>query len=57
MYTIGHAETMHNDPRLFDDLETAEIAAIELSRDGKVWAVFESSEAVALIFDERIYTP
>lgn len=59
MFSIGNPNNPTKDDPRFDEQEDAEVAAIEVSVDDGVWAVWddEDGEVVALAFGRVIFNP
>lgn len=56
-YSIGDPVTQIKTPERYATCEEADIAAIEASKDGKVWAVFSEEDGgiISLVFAEQVF--
>lgn len=57
MYTIGNPLTGKKEEKRFEELEDAEIAALEASIDDALWGVWDEDdgELVSLAFGQRVF--
>jgi hypothetical protein len=57
MYSIGDPITGKKTDERFEICEDADIAAIEASVDGRVWATWseEDGEIISLVFQQRVF--
>lgn len=57
MYSIGDPITKIKAVKQFETCEEADIAAIEASVDGCIWAVWseEDGEIISLVFGQRVF--
>ena len=58
-YSIGDLERPKRTDRRFEDVEEAEIAAIEASIDDGIWAVWDDNDrqVLAIVYQQDIYHP
>lgn len=56
-YSIGDPHIGKRTDMLYEDQESADIAAIEASVDNHIWAIWDEDdgELVALVFQERVF--